>query len=610
MKVRLHDKMISLMDRDLLGVGGEANVYRHDDLALKIFHPLSELTAALGATEATRRRQGAIEKLRHFPSDLPREVVAPTAPIYDPSADHVLGYAMPLVQGAQPFGRLAIRRWRQGAVSNAEVTGLFAILADLLLALHQRGVIVGDLNDHNLLFSGQRLWLIDADSMQFGSWCCPVAHERYLDPQLYGCDLGLRAHFSPATDWYAFAVLFFSCLLYTHPFGGVHPDFPTLTRRAEAAVSVLQPSVVYPRSAEPLSILSDELGAWFSEVFDKGKRSAPAKSLLRTTWRHCSCGMEHATPRCPNCAVRTQKRSQRLHDCTTVGRFEARVVARTAGRFLAAAAGSRIYYLEFRDGALWREDGQLAARLTPQLGMRFAVSSRESWIAHRGQLLGVANGTVVTRLGCARFDEEPMFALARDGRALTLADGYLSSTLAPTRIATVVEGQTWFAAGSTQGLLFYRVGRMEFSFLFRVDRPGLTPIELPPIAGRLRFCNATFEGSQVLFERVCERSGREVHELMIIRNERVVATISSDALAAGGVSPFSGKLLRGDLILCAADDGLSRLHVDETGSTIEVGQPIRVNDLVDAHSALLPASGGGVVVMRPKSIVLLNELGH
>ena len=174
-------------------------------------------------------------------------------------AGRVVGYLMPLVAGAEDFGRLAQRKWRLGVLSNAQLTSLFLSLHGLVDQVHAAQVVIGDFNDGNVLFAGGQPYLIDADSMQFGGFPCPVGHERFLDPRLYGVDLSTAPKFSEGSDWYAYAVLLFQSLLSVHPFGGTHSKFATLLRRAEARHSVMQSDVLVPRLAVPPKVLPDDL---------------------------------------------------------------------------------------------------------------------------------------------------------------------------------------------------------------------------------------------------------------------------------------------------------------------------------------------------------------
>ncbi len=133
---------------------------------------------------------------------------------------------------------------------NARVMALFRSLHATVKALHARSVVVGDLNDGNVVVTtgaDADAFVIDADSMQLGGLPCAVAHERFLDPRLYGTSLVDGPAFSVDNDRYAFRVLLFQSLLGVHPYGGTHPKLPTLLRRAEARHTILRDDVIVPR---------------------------------------------------------------------------------------------------------------------------------------------------------------------------------------------------------------------------------------------------------------------------------------------------------------------------------------------------------------------------
>ena len=295
MDVYLSGKRVKVSDSDLLGEGGEARVYRLGSAALKLFH---------APTDAVGKRllDQKILKLANFPRSLPGAVMSPTELALD-KLGRVIGYQMPLVAGAEDFGRLAQRKWRLGVLSNSELTSLFVELHGVVEELHAARVVIGDFNDGNVLFGpspqpsprfagrGSQVFLIDSDSMQFGGFACPVGHERFLDPKLYGADLSASPRFDDGTDWYAFAVLLFQSLLAVHPFGGTHPKLPTLLRRAEARHSLMQSDVVIPRLAVPPKVLPDDLLHWFLAVFEKDARQTFPTSLLQLSWTKCACGL-------------------------------------------------------------------------------------------------------------------------------------------------------------------------------------------------------------------------------------------------------------------------------------------------------------------------------
>jgi len=318
MRVIVEGLRLDLVAADAIGQGGEAIVYRSGDRAIKIYQGL---TADALAEKA--------EKLRTYPRSVPAGVIAPLAMAYDVKG-HLVGYAMRFLDGALDGQRLASKKHRGGvpsgqAVTAATVTQWLRALAGLLEALHAAKVVAGDLNEGNVLWAQGTAWIIDADSHQFGNHPCTVAHEKYLDPRLYGVDLSSRCALSVSSDWYAFAVLAFSVWLFGHPYGGVHPTLGTMARRAEARVSVLRPDVTRPKSLLSFEVLPPALLDWFSRTFDGDLREKMPATLLDLVWTTCACGLEHARQTCPACASRGVIRARPVVD--RHGRVRAIVIA-------------------------------------------------------------------------------------------------------------------------------------------------------------------------------------------------------------------------------------------------------------------------------------------
>jgi hypothetical protein len=288
MTVLLGGKRVRLDDKDLLGVGGEGRVFRVADRAIKIYFAITD-----------ERRQ----KLAAFPRNLSPRVIGPLETCTD-TKGAVLGYAMRALDGAVDIHRLGQRKWRVANINAAEVLGLFRELTSAVALLHARGVVVGDLNDGNVVLTKGpwEPWFIDADSMQFTGFPCTVAHERFLDPRLYGVDLA-RGGLSRESDWYALSVMLFSSLLCVHPYGGAHASYPTALRRAEARHSILRGDVKLPHAAFRPEILPDDTLAWFTGVFDRDERAPLPPAILESRFTRCSCGVEHARRACPVCST-------------------------------------------------------------------------------------------------------------------------------------------------------------------------------------------------------------------------------------------------------------------------------------------------------------------
>ncbi len=586
-----------LADRDLLGAGGEARVYRFGDRALKIYHPIDPAIA-----DAAAQRARKLDKLRHFPAALPAEVVAPLELVTDRKGA-LLGYAMQAVEGADDLLRLSQRGWRQGVVGSAQVIALFRVLHRLVSALHARSVVVGDFNDSNVLFAGERAWLIDADSMQFEGFPCVVGHERFLDPRLYGVDLSARPAFTPESDWYAYAVLLFGSLLYVHPYGGTHPTLRTPLRRAEARHSILRADVRYPRAALPFAILPDALLAWFEAVFDKDVRAPFPEALLAMSWTRCSCGLEHARARCPECAAPgvAALRAATRH----AGRCTARVIFRTGGRLLAADSHGGLRYAYEDAGIVRREDGSPVLEQAIVPGMRFALSGPTTWMGLRGRLVAVQRGQVQARLGSGRLGTGTVFA-ANARTCLRTEGDWLIDTSTGNRLGTIVEGQTWLWLGECLGLGFYRVGALHVFFLLHAGRPGLVPISLPPIEGRLIDATCVFDERHALLALAVERDGKQTRSMFLIgQDAQLRAQVSGPPDDTRMLQSLRGKALLDGRVVCATDDGLLSLRTD--GDRLVEGTLFSdTQAFVAAGVDLLPAPGGDIYVVSTTEITQLS----
>jgi hypothetical protein len=595
MNVFVGQERVTLDDAQLLGVGGEGRVYRWRDRALKIFHDAS--SGLVPADKAARAAKSA--KVRAFPRPLPRGVVGPLE-IAEDDRGETVGFTMRLVDGATDAMRLAQRRWREGVMSNGEVIAIFRALRDLLLELHARGMVVGDLNDGNVLFQGSTPWLIDADSMQFGPFACTVAHERFLDPRLYGRDLAASPAFTPFTDWYAFTVMLFASLSYVHPYGGQHATLPTMLRRAEARHSVLRRDVKPPRSATPLDALPDSMLDWFGGVFDRDQRGTVPEALLDVRWTRCACGLEHARARCPGCA-----RAQATRVPVSRGRLRVAEVLRRRGRVLACTLQGALRFAYEEDGRIVREDGARVTAASP--GARVVIDGAFTWIG-RGDRVALWRREVQERaLTVSIVRGEPAFDANAFG--CVYADGaLLKSATTGKHIGSILDSQTWFRLGDRHGFGFYRGGKRAFGFLFRAERGGLITCTVPALDGRVVDASAFFDDDRVLFGVATEREGRRTHALHLFdARGALVASASGSPEDRPILESIHGKCLAFGTILSSTDDGLLLARVD-AGARRIVEEKVfpETRDVVSAASELVAAPGGALYVANEREILHLS----
>jgi len=590
MDVYIANTRVRLKDSDLLGEGGEARVFRWKDRAVKLFHPVT------AAAEA-RVRASKLEKLTRFPAGLPDAVLGPVELAKDGRGD-VIGFVMKALVDVYDASRLAQRKFREQRVSNDLVMALFRDLAQTVTALHGRQVIVGDLNDGNVLVrpATKQSFLIDADSMQFSGLPCAVGHERFLDPRLYGVDLSTAPRFDEGSDWYAFAIMWFSSLLYVHPFGGTHPKLNTMLRRAEARHPVLKDDVVLPRVAASWKTLSDEALHWFSQTFEHDARQAPAPSLLEQAWSTCRCGAAHARTVCPLCHALgplATKPAVRVK-----GRCTAKVLFETRGRVLAASMQGGVKYVFEADGVVRREDGALVLErpLLPQ--ERLGLAGASTWVVTaRGEMTRHEHGRLVERAQTGVRGAEPTFASAASV-SYRVEHEWLIEQGTGMRVGQVLEGQTWLWTGERLGLGFYRAGAVTVAFLLRAGRAGLKQLADVRWRGRVVAADAVFDARHALLTVVAELDGRDVvHRWLLAEDGALLAR--SEGGRAGHAALLGGRVVIG------SDDGLVALKLD-SGVLVEAACFADTQPFVSAQDELLPQSDGSLVVVTSKELVQLS----
>jgi len=215
----------------VLGQGGQGAVLRVRGRPLAV-----KLSAAATAT-ARARVQESIARIKRLPLD-GLQVARPLRAL---AAPHV-GYVMELMTGMEPISRLCrvpadhaadFTNWYLDTGSLRRRLRLLARSAEVLAALHARGLSYGDASPANLFVSEDldavEAWLIDCDNVTAGVSRRAVYTPGYAAPELF------RGRGSDSlTDAWSFAVIAFETLCVLHPFVGdaVHDGEPALEERA------------------------------------------------------------------------------------------------------------------------------------------------------------------------------------------------------------------------------------------------------------------------------------------------------------------------------------------------------------------------------------------
>jgi hypothetical protein len=314
------------LDESTVGRGGEGGIFPvadRTDLVAKVYHQLSP-----------GREAKVAAMLRNPPREPSPQHVSicwPQRLLYQPGASRrFAGFLMPRVDLASHVELLKLynqldREQVAPAFNWRYLLSTAANIASVVGAIHERGYVIGDLNEGNFFVSsGTLAVLVDCDSMQVpnpagGFFRCPVGKSELAPPELNG-------HFgeidlTPGQDRFTLGILLFRVLMEsTHPFAGLWQgpgDDPPLERRiANGDCPYTGSRHVLPAPiAPPFDLLPAAVQGLFVRCFGEGL-SKPDSRPTAHEWRDalrevernlstCTVNRHHVYPQhrptCPWC---------------------------------------------------------------------------------------------------------------------------------------------------------------------------------------------------------------------------------------------------------------------------------------------------------------------
>ncbi|WP_239395538.1 helix-hairpin-helix domain-containing protein [Frankia sp. CiP3] len=207
----------------VLGKGGEGSVHQINGdpgRVAKLYHKVPD-----------NDRQ---EKLRLMASrrdaDIRKFVAWPVETLHLNPRGPVQGFVMPVVSASVPIHQLynpGHRKQEQPQLSWKHLLVMARNTADAFAAIHQRGLVVGDVNENAVMVAPDsgRVMLIDADSFQVSAngriFPCLVGVPDFTPPELHAIGDFSRMVRTENHDNFGLAVLIFQLLLGgRHPFAG------------------------------------------------------------------------------------------------------------------------------------------------------------------------------------------------------------------------------------------------------------------------------------------------------------------------------------------------------------------------------------------------------
>jgi len=619
-------KLHRLSPAKSIGKGGEADVYDlGNGQVAKLYkqpdHP--DYDGMPAEQQAARLRIATHQtKLPAYPKGLPSRVVAPVDLVTDKGGRAILGFTMPFLKNTKVLLHYQERAFRSAGVDGNMVTRIFRDMHSTVRGIHKAGVVIGDFNDLNVLVAGEEAHFIDADSFQFGRFPCGVFTARFVDPTLCsptGASLELARPHTAMSDWYAFNVMLFQCLLYVGPYGGVYKPKDQANRLPHDArplrrITVFDQEVKYPKPAVHYSVLSDEMLHHFHRVFQKDERREFPDTLLEMQWTVCSkCGLEFARPACPTCA--TPAPGMVKETITVRGTVTCITTFKTRGRILfAALQGGKLLHLWHEVGKFRREGDRVVLAGDVDSRMRFRIRGDDTLIARDHALVTLRKDeydqeerTVDTYQQIPVFDANAngRFWLS-GGRLFTDSKVKLGAFDLGELVGTVLQDQTMFWVGEHLGFGFYRADKLSVAFLFRPGNPGINDrVKIPQITGQLLDSTCWFSKDRFWFATAFQEAGVIRHRIVALKGDGTVEAVA-EATAGDGtwLGTLRGKAAAGQWLFASTDDGIVRLEV-QGGKVVIAKEYPDTEPFVDAGCHLFPAPQG-LYVVTPNEIRLLE----
>lgn len=308
-------------------IGGEGSIHEvlgSPELVAKIYK----------AAPSKERAEKLAAMARLAADDLLKIAAWPTTTLHQASGAPVMGVLMPRIVGCKEIHHLYSVAQRKKDFPGADWRFLIHAARNCAIAfekIHQRGHVVGDVNQKNVMVSDRAIVrLVDCDSFQVRAedgrvFRCVVGVPEYTPPELQG--MSFRSVDRRANhDLFGLAVLIFHLLMMgRHPFSGVYldpGDMPLekaiqggrFAYARDAAARRMKP----PPNTLPISFLDAPLIHLFERAFQPATKSGPPARPTAVEWQgalsgfldglgSCDIDPSHAYPKtagqCPWCRL-------------------------------------------------------------------------------------------------------------------------------------------------------------------------------------------------------------------------------------------------------------------------------------------------------------------
>lgn len=592
--------------------GGEAEVYKikgYNGL-FKIFkQPNHSSFNSPAEKDSARQKIGEHQKkLIQFPKTLPSNVVVLQDLITNRSG-MIIGYAMPFVKNAHPLIQYSEKNWRdQSGIDNNLMTKILLDLYKTIYNLHQKGVIVGDLNDLNVLVRGSDSYMIDTDSYQFGKFLCRTFTQSFVDPLICiknGSELEQKKPHTKLTDWYAFSIMVMKTLMFVGPYDGLYKPKNKQKKvsdflRPLTNITVFDNEVKYPKFALLYKdTLPEELMQYFYKVFKENYRGVfPIHLLKDLEWNKCAkCGLYHARISCPNCTqigIAPVVESKQI-----TGNIIVSNVFETSGVVVhACIQNDKLTWIYHEGNSFKRENKKAVGHGNLDPHIKFGINGDKTILARQEQMIVLTEDKSPQKTVVEQYDSYPIFS-TNTQHIYWGANGQLwkDGEYGNTYIGDIVSEQTLFWTGEKFGFGLYKMNNLQMGFVFDAKDKGIYDgIKLPAINGKLLDASAIFTNELCWFFAITIYKGkRKVYCSVVDKKGKIIASLNGYQKDHLWIKNIRGKYAFSNHIFAATDEGIVRMSL-ENNQIIQTREFLDTEKLVDSQSKLFVGNNGIYVV--------------
>jgi len=263
-----------------LGVGGEGRVFRvanecKQGIVAKIYNQIPSGEHQQKLKTMTTRHKGSLSGFCAWPKEL----------LIDSKSKEICGFTMLEIEDSEPIHHYYSPSWRKQNQPNASWDSLLLLAANLsaaFVAVHESGIIIGDVNPNSLrVKKNGKVFFIDSDSFQIADgntiYRCRVGVPSFTAPELLESSIPFNKLTRTVNhDLFGLSLLLFHILFMgRHPFAGVFNgsgDTPLEThimkfRYAYANDYARRGVRPPPLSVQPKSVAAKSLVAAFENDF-------------------------------------------------------------------------------------------------------------------------------------------------------------------------------------------------------------------------------------------------------------------------------------------------------------------------------------------------------